>query len=69
MLPLLVIVKGHEHRVGWYQELYNTQEEVSYYGCSENGWTDNQMALLWLEQVFVSHLQPMYVYPEIFILI
>ena len=46
MLPPLIIVKIHKHLVGWYQELHNTQDEVSYHGCSENGWTDNQMALL-----------------------
>ena len=37
MLLPLIIVKGHEHFVRWYQELHNTQDKVSYYGCSENG--------------------------------
>ena len=68
MLPPLIIVKGHEHLVGWYQELHNTQDEVLYHRCSENGWTDNQMALSWLEQIFAPHSQSMYVYPEIFAL-
>ena len=66
MLLLLIIVKIHEYLIGWYQELHNTQDEVSYHGCSENGWTDNQMVLSWLEQIFAPYSQPMYVYPEIF---
>ena len=55
MLPPLIIIKSHEHLIGWYQELHNTQDEVSYHGYSENGWTDNQMAISWLEQIFAPH--------------
>ena len=48
-LPLIIIWKAKSINSGWIPS--NTPKDW-HFGCSENGWTLNEMGLKWLKQVF-----------------
>jgi hypothetical protein len=54
-LPPMFILKGKNHQASWYEI------EGLPYGAviavSENGWTNNQLGLFWLKEVFHKHTQ------------
>jgi len=51
-----VINKGAGHYMGWYKNL--TEKERMYqFSYSPKGWTDNQLALQWLQKIFLPESQ------------
>lgn len=48
VLPSFIILKGKMHQASWYKVI--PQEWTI--GVSENGWTTDELGLLWLKQVF-----------------
>lgn len=54
-LPPMFILKGKNHQPSWYQT-----EGLPYggaIGTSENGWTNKELGLFWLKEVFNKHTQ------------
>jgi hypothetical protein len=51
-LPPVIIFEGKVHQSTWYSE---TLPQDWVIGVSENGWTDNELSLKWLEHVFEKH--------------
>ena len=59
VLSSFVINKGTGHYMGWYKNL--TEKEKAYrFSYSPKSWTDDQLALEWLQQVFLSETQLKY---------
>jgi hypothetical protein len=50
-LPPMIIFTGKVHQSQWYQDIPNDW----LIGLSDNGWTNNQLGLSWLEKVFQKH--------------
>ena len=50
LLPPLVIDKGTAHWMGWHA--YVTDDEPAYFAYSAKGWTDNELGVEYLVQVF-----------------
>lgn len=51
----MFILKGKNHQPSWYQT-----EGLPYggaIGTSENGWTNKELGLFWLKEVFNKHTQ------------
>ena len=55
LLPF-VINKGAAHYMGWYKNLME-KEKAYRFSYSPKGWTDDQLALEWLQQVFLPETQ------------
>ncbi|CDU23184.1 related to transposase [Sporisorium scitamineum] len=53
-LPM-VIFKGKAHQQGWYQDHAAAKDWM--FATSPNGWTDNDLALEWLQDCFDKHMQ------------
>jgi len=47
-----VINKGGGHYIGWYKNL-KEKEKTYQFSYSPKGWTDDQLALEWLQKVFL----------------
>ena len=59
VLSPFVINKGAGHYMDWYKNL--TEKEKAYrFSYSPKSWTDDQLALEWLQQVFLSETQLKY---------
>jgi hypothetical protein len=50
-LPPIIIFSGKVHQSQWYQDI-NPDWLI---GLSDNGWTNNDLGVLWLEKVFEKH--------------
>jgi hypothetical protein len=50
-LPPMIIFSGKVHQSQWYQDI----DPDWLIGLSDNGWTNNELGLLWLEKVFEKH--------------
>src|ERR1700716_272618 len=50
-LPPMVIFAGKVHQSTWYQDIPGDWT----IGLSENGWTNDNLALQWLQEVFEKH--------------
>ena len=48
-VPPVIIFEGKMHQSTWYSETLPLDWVI---GVSENGWTDNELGLKWLEHVF-----------------
>lgn len=51
-VPPVIIFEGKVHQSTWYSDTLPSDWVI---GVSENGWTDNELGLTWLEQVFEKH--------------
>jgi hypothetical protein len=47
----MIIFSGKVHQSQWYQEI----DSNWLIGLSDNGWTNNELGLLWLERIFEKH--------------
>jgi hypothetical protein len=47
----MIIFSGKVHQSQWYQDI----DPDWLIGLSDNGWTNNELGLLWLEKVFEKH--------------
>ena len=56
VLSPFVINKGAGHYMGWYKNLME-KEKAYRFSYSPKGWTDDQLALEWLQQVFLPETQ------------
>jgi hypothetical protein len=50
-LPPMIIFSGKVHQSQWYEDI----DPEWLIGLSDNGWTNNELGLLWLEKVFEKH--------------
>jgi hypothetical protein len=50
-LPPMIIFSGKVHQSQWYQDI-NPDWVI---GLSDNGWTNNELSLFWLEKIFKKH--------------
>jgi len=50
LLPPLIIDKEAAHWMGWHA--YVTEDEPAYFAYSPKGWTDNELGVEYLVQVF-----------------
>ena len=57
VLPPLIIMKGQIHTVGEQQRMVNIPQSW-YFSKLDNGWTDNELAVHWLEKVFDNNTRP-----------
>jgi hypothetical protein len=48
----MIIFSSKVHQFQWYQVI----EPDWLIGLSDNGWTDNELGLSWLEKVFEKHI-------------
>ena len=55
-LPPMIILAGKMHQAAWYEN--NTLPYDWTIGVSENGWTNDNLGLLWLQQIFNKYSQP-----------
>ena len=51
-VPPVIIFEGKVHQSTWYSETLPLDWVI---GVSENGWTDNELGLTWLKEVFEKH--------------
>jgi hypothetical protein len=51
-VPPVIIFEGKMHQSIWYSETLPSDWVI---GVSENGWTDNELGLTWLKEVFEKH--------------
>jgi DDE superfamily endonuclease/Tc5 transposase DNA-binding domain/helix-turn-helix, Psq domain len=51
-IPPVIIFEGKVHQSTWYSDTLPLDWVI---GVSENGWTDNELGLKWLEHVFEKH--------------
>jgi hypothetical protein len=51
-VPPVIIFEGKVHQSTWYSDTLPSDWVI---GVSENGWTDNELGLTWLEHVFEKH--------------
>src|SRR5450432_3992596 len=51
-LPPVIIFEGKVHQSTWYTEALPLDWTIA---VSENGWTDNKLGLVWLQNVFEKH--------------
>src|SRR5450432_3930159 len=51
-LPPVIIFEGKVHQSTWYTEALPLDWTI---GVSENGWTDDKLGLVWLQNVFEKH--------------
>jgi hypothetical protein len=51
-VPPVIIFEGKVHQSTWYSETLPLDWVI---GVSENGWTDNELGLTWLREVFQKH--------------
>jgi hypothetical protein len=51
-VPPVIIFEGKVHQSTWYSDTLPLDWVI---GVSENGWTDNELGLTWLENVFEKH--------------
>jgi hypothetical protein len=51
-VPPVIIFEGKVHQSTWYSDTLPLDWVI---GVSENGWTDNELGLKWLEHVFEKH--------------
>ena len=51
-LPLVIIFEGKVHQSTWYTEALPLDWTI---GVSENGWTNDELGLVWLQNVFEKH--------------
>ena len=51
-LPPVIIFEGKLHQSTWYSETRPLDWAT---GVSDNGWTDNELGLIWLKKVFEKH--------------
>lgn len=49
VLPPLIIMKGKRPSYGWIKD---SELEKGWIAASPNGWTDNELGLKWLEEIF-----------------
>jgi hypothetical protein len=54
-LPPVIIFEGKVHISTWYSDTLPSDWVIA---VSENGWTDNELGLKWLEHVFEKHTAP-----------
>jgi hypothetical protein len=47
----MIIFSGKVHQSQWYEDI----DPEWLIGLSDNGWTNNELGLLWLEKVFEKH--------------
>ena len=52
-LPPMIIFAGKLHQAAWYKDDLLPQDWAI--GLSENGWTNNQLGLNWLQRIFDKH--------------
>ncbi|KAL1960690.1 hypothetical protein VTO42DRAFT_6520 [Malbranchea cinnamomea] len=52
-LPPMFIVKGKNHQASWYQT--EGLPEGGAIGSSENGWTNKELGVFWLKEIFNRH--------------
>ena len=58
-LPPMVIFKGKLQQAGWYNEqVAKLLPQGSMVGASDNGWTNNELGLKWLKEIFDKHTRP-----------
>jgi hypothetical protein len=50
-LPPMIIFSGKVHQSQWYQDI----DPDWVIGLSDNGWTNNELGLFWLEKIFEKH--------------
>jgi hypothetical protein len=51
-VPPVIIFEGKVHQSTWYSDTLPSDWVI---GVSENGWTDNELGLTWLKEVFEKH--------------
>ena len=51
-MPPVIIFEGKVHQSTWYSDTLPLDWVI---GVSDNGWTDNELGLTWLENVFEKH--------------
>jgi len=51
VFPPLLIEKGKIHRMGWYVNIH-AEDTDAYFAISPKGWTDDELALWWLVNVY-----------------
>jgi len=51
VFPSFLIGKGKKHHIGWYQNV-NAEDEEAFFAVSPKGWTDDELALWWLVNVY-----------------
>ena len=59
VLSPMIINKGQGHYMGWYAYLKKKDRVV--FGVSPTGWSNEKLALQWLQQVFDKETKDMYV--------
>ena len=52
VLPPMMINKGKAHYMGWYAKL--KKYDVATFGVSEKGWSNEELGLRWLKEVFAA---------------
>ena len=57
-VPPLLIYKGsnHELQASWLSHV--NKDSNTYFSSTENGWSSNEMGLLWLQKIFDRHTKP-----------
>lgn len=53
VLPPMIILKRVMHQKSWYENIPNNWR----IGVRENGWTNDELGLTWLKEVFNKHTQ------------
>ncbi|RYP34503.1 hypothetical protein DL766_002945 [Monosporascus sp. MC13-8B] len=57
-LPPLVIFSGVDVQQQWFPDSDDKAYESWYFTTSENGWTNTEIGLKWLREVFIPHTKP-----------
>ncbi|RYP57397.1 hypothetical protein DL771_011482 [Monosporascus sp. 5C6A] len=57
-LPPLVIFSGVDVQQQWFLDFDDEAYESWYFTTSENGWTNTEIGLKWLREVFIPHTKP-----------
>jgi hypothetical protein len=52
VFPTFMITKGATHRVGWYQNVEKETDRSTRFAVSPKGWTDDELAMIWLKEVY-----------------
>lgn len=59
VLSPMIINKGRAHYMGWYA--YLKKKDRAVFGVSLTGWSNEKLALQWLQDVFDKETKDMYV--------